>query len=155
MAATATPGTGLTLTNVQFKVDDANQGAAVTTAPYNIILDTTRLPIGSHTLTAVATDVSGHSTTSPSVAITVNNAPTAVAITAPSSGASVCGANVPVTAIASPGTGRIITSVQFLVDNNKQGSAVTTSPYGIVLDNRASRTATTPAPRRGHRFRRS
>jgi len=41
--------------SVQFKVDNANTGAAITAAPYAYALNTTALANGNHTLTAAAT----------------------------------------------------------------------------------------------------
>ena len=73
-------------TSVQFKVDGTNSGAAVTAAPFSHSLNTTALANGSHSLTAVASDASGQ-TTSAAVPITVNNAtaPT-ISISSPSVG---------------------------------------------------------------------
>ena len=73
VSATATPGPGLTIGNVQFKVDNVNMGLA-DTSPYGIALDTTKLSNGPHTLTATATDSANNSVTSSPVSITVNNA---------------------------------------------------------------------------------
>src|SRR5437016_4760138 len=42
---------------VQFQVDGANVGAKLTSTPYSILLDTTALSNGSHTLTAVAQEI--------------------------------------------------------------------------------------------------
>ncbi len=52
---------------VQFKLDGANLGAAVTAAPYTMSWDTTPSTNANHTLTAVATDTSNNSATSTSV----------------------------------------------------------------------------------------
>jgi hypothetical protein len=62
------------IASVQFKVDSASSGAAVTSAPYTLALNTTLLSDGNHVLTAVATDTASNSTTSAAVAIKVNNA---------------------------------------------------------------------------------
>ena len=56
LSATATPSQGNTITQVQFQVDGSNIGPPITTAPYNYSWDSTSVPDGSHTLTAVATD---------------------------------------------------------------------------------------------------
>lgn len=76
-------GTALTLSaaasddigvlGVQFKVDGTNLGAEITTAPYTTTFNTTTVANGSHTITAVARDTDGLTTTSAGVAITVNN----------------------------------------------------------------------------------
>src|SRR3989441_8812 len=66
---------------VQFKLDGANLGAEVTTAPYTTSWNTTLAAIGVHTLTAVARDAAGNTATSPAVNLTVNNNPTTTSIT--------------------------------------------------------------------------
>ncbi len=58
---------------VQFQADGANRGAQLTTAPYSLLLDTTTLSNGTHTLTAVAQDPAGNQGTSTAVTITVSN----------------------------------------------------------------------------------
>jgi hypothetical protein len=59
---------------VQFKVDGANVGAQLTTAPYSLSLNTATLSNATHSLTAVAQDPSGNVGTSGAVTITVSNA---------------------------------------------------------------------------------
>lgn len=71
LSATATDN--VAVSSVQFKVDGTNIGTADTTSPYSVSWDTTSIANGAHTLTAVATDSSGNSTTSASVAVTVTN----------------------------------------------------------------------------------
>ncbi|MGB6886524.1 MAG: Ig-like domain-containing protein [Candidatus Acidiferrum sp.] len=132
MTASATSSVGIA--SVQFQVDGANSGAAVTTAPYSISLNTTTLTNAKHTLTAVATDTANNKTTSAGVSITVSNStttPPTVSITAPTNGATVS-ATVTVTASASSTVG--IASVQFLLDGANLGAAVTTSPYQTSWD---------------------
>src|SRR3954465_4275104 len=58
---------------VQFKVDGGNLGAEVLQPPYSITWNTTAVANGSHTLTAVARDTTGHATTSAGVVVTVSN----------------------------------------------------------------------------------
>ncbi len=58
---------------VQFKVDDANIGAADPSAPYSIQWGSINVPNGSHTLTAVARDMLGNERTSAPVTVNVNN----------------------------------------------------------------------------------
>ena len=119
-------------TSVQFKVDGTNSGAAVTAAPFSHSLNTTTLSNGSHSLTAVASDASGQ-TTSAAVPITVNNAtaPT-ISISSPASGATVSG-TVTVTTTVSSNT----TSVQFKVDGTNSGAAVTAAPFSHSLNTTA------------------
>ena len=59
---------------MQFKLDGANLGAEDTTSPYSVAWNSTTATNGSHTLTAVARDAAGNTTTSAGVSATVNNA---------------------------------------------------------------------------------
>jgi hypothetical protein len=61
--------------SVQFKVDGTNVGSPDTSSPYSATWDSRTVSDGPHSVTAVATDTATLSTTSASVAITVNNAP--------------------------------------------------------------------------------
>ncbi len=58
---------------VLFQVDGVALGAEDATVPYAISWDTTTAPDGSHTLTAVARDDAGNTTTSAPVTVTVSN----------------------------------------------------------------------------------
>jgi outer membrane protein assembly factor BamB len=62
--------------DVQFQLDGQNLGADQTTAPYLVSWDTTAAPNGSHTLTAIARDSVGNTTTSSPVTVTVANSST-------------------------------------------------------------------------------
>jgi hypothetical protein len=59
----------LVVFGVQFKVDGMYLGPEVTTAPYAIRWNTASVPNGIHTLTAVARDAAGNTSTS---AVTVH-----------------------------------------------------------------------------------
>ncbi|MEP6601396.1 MAG: Ig-like domain-containing protein, partial [Nitrospirota bacterium] len=72
VAATASDNVGVV--GVQFKLDGNNLGSADTTAPYSVTWNTTTATNGTHSLTAVARDAAGNSTTSSAVNVTVNNA---------------------------------------------------------------------------------
>lgn len=72
VAATASDNVGVS--GVQFKLDGANLGAEDTTSTYGVTWDTTTAVNGLHTLTAVARDAAGNTTTSATVTVTVNNA---------------------------------------------------------------------------------
>ncbi len=71
VSATATDNVGVV--GVQFKLDGANLGAEDATAPFSVSWDTTQAANGTHTLTAVARDTAGNTTTSSPVTVTVNN----------------------------------------------------------------------------------
>lgn len=59
--------------SVQFRVDGQAVGAADTTAPYSVAWSSGTVANGSHTVTAVARDVAGNTTTSGAVTVTVAN----------------------------------------------------------------------------------
>jgi len=130
---TANATDNIAIASVQFQLDGANSGAAVTTAPYSYSWDTTKTANGIHTLKAIAKDTSGNSTTSASDIVTVNNAvaPPVVTITAPANGSTVS-ATVGVTASATSSVG--VASVQFQLDGANAGTAVTTAPYSYSWD---------------------
>jgi len=69
--AMATAAQGLSIVSVQFQLNGANIGALVTSVPYSITIDTTPL-LGTNTLTALAMDSAGSSTTSAPVQFMVN-----------------------------------------------------------------------------------
>ena len=69
VTASATDNVGVA--GVQLRLDGANLGAEDTTAPYSVAWDTTTAATGSHTLTAVARDAAGNTTTSSPVTVTV------------------------------------------------------------------------------------
>jgi hypothetical protein len=58
---------------VQFMRGGVNLGSEDTTSPYSVSWNTTSVSDGSHTLTAVARDASGDTTTSSPVVVTVSN----------------------------------------------------------------------------------
>src|SRR5437870_2542616 len=72
VSATASDNVGVV--GVQFKLDGANLGAEVTTAPYSTAWDTSTAANGSHSLTAVARDAAGNTATATAVTVTVSNA---------------------------------------------------------------------------------
>jgi uncharacterized protein (TIGR03437 family) len=88
IALTATATDDVAVASVQFKVDSANTGAAITAPPYSYALNTASLSDGNHILTALATDTSGNTATSTGVPVKVNNAVPAPSITSlnPTSG---------------------------------------------------------------------
>jgi hypothetical protein len=73
LAVRANASDDVGIVGVQFKHDGANLGAEVTTAPYTVNADTTTVPNGSHTLTAVARDAAGNLTTAAPVTVNVAN----------------------------------------------------------------------------------
>ena len=71
VAAGASDNVGVA--GVQFKLDGANLGSEVTSPPYSLSWNTGTAANGSHTLTAVARDEAGNTTTSGGVSVTVSN----------------------------------------------------------------------------------
>src|SRR5207249_3061438 len=76
---------------VQFKLDGVNLSAARPSAQHTLSWNTTTASSGSHSVTAVARDAAGNTTTSAAVSVTVDNTPPTIAITSPTSGATVAG----------------------------------------------------------------
>src|SRR5436190_1936194 len=115
VTVTATAADNVGVAGVQFKLDGANLGAEVTTAPYTTSWTTTTATNAAHALMAVARDAAGNRTTSATVSVTVANdtTPPAVSITAPAGGTSVA-ATVSVTAAATDNVG--VAGVQFKLD---------------------------------------
>jgi hypothetical protein len=73
VTVSATASDSISVAGVQFLLDGASLGAEVTSPPYSITWDTATATNGPHTLSARARDSVGLTTTSASVAITVNN----------------------------------------------------------------------------------
>jgi hypothetical protein len=61
------------VTSVQFQLDGANIGSALTSAPYSFSLNTTSYSNGPHSLRAIARDAAGNQTTSTAVTVTISN----------------------------------------------------------------------------------
>ena len=135
VSATATPGSG-TVAGVQFILDGVNLGDEDTSSPYEVSWDTTTAPNGTHFLSAVARDSSGGTGPGNTITVTVLNdaAPPTVAITTPSSGATVSGTLL-VAADAADDNG--VAGVQFLLDGQPLGAEVTTAPYYLVWNSSA------------------
>ncbi len=133
VAVSATASNTNGIAGVQFKLDGTNLGAEKTTAPYATTWDTTQVANGSHVLTAVARDTAGNQATSVGpVRHGQQHELTTVSITAPSSGATVSGTSVTVSANASNTAG--IAGVQFKLDGTNLGAEKTTAPYATTWD---------------------
>ncbi len=70
---TATASDNIGVAGVQFRLDGVDLGREETIIPYSIPWDTTTIPNGSHTLTALARDAAGNQTLSATVPVTVDN----------------------------------------------------------------------------------
>ena len=134
VSATASDNVGIV--GVQFKLDGANLGAEDPATAYSLSWNTTTVATGSHTLTAVARDAAGNTTTAATVTVTVTTsadttAPTA-SITAPANGATVSGTSVSLSATAADNVG--VVGVQFKVDGANLGTEDTATPYTKTWD---------------------
>jgi peptidoglycan/xylan/chitin deacetylase (PgdA/CDA1 family) len=132
---TANASDNVGVVGVKFLVDGTLVGSEDTTAPYSVSLNTATLTAGSHTVTAVARDAAGNTTTSAGVAFTVvlatdTTAPT-VSVTAPAANANVTG-TINLTANATDNVG--VVGVQLLVDGVLVGAEDTAAPYSVSLD---------------------
>ena len=76
VAVSATASDDVGVVGVQFRLDGTNLGSEDTTSPYSVNWATTTAANGNHTLSAVARDAAGHTTTSTAVTVTVNNTAT-------------------------------------------------------------------------------
>jgi len=113
---------------VQFQVDGSNVGGLDKTVPYSFAWNTTGVPDGVHTVTAIATDQAGNSTTSGSVNVIVDNTPpSAVFVTAPANGATVSGTIT----VSGTATDANMKGVQFTVDGGNLGGLDKTVPYSV------------------------
>ncbi|HEX8157410.1 MAG TPA: Ig-like domain-containing protein [Solirubrobacteraceae bacterium] len=142
VAVVASASDNVGVSAVQFRLDGRDVGAPDTSAPYSTTWNTTTASAGSHSLTAVAGDAAGNTAESSSVAVTVDNTPPTVSITAPAAGA-VSGAAVAVTASASDDSG--ISAVQFRLDGNALGAEDASAPYSTTWD-------TTPVSQGPHKL---
>jgi Domain of unknown function (DUF4091)/Bacterial Ig domain len=122
------------ITRVEFSVDNVYKGTSLT-SPFTYNLDTTVLPNGSHTITAVAYNSSWNMKIV-SVPVTVSNGAPAtggvtLTINSPVPGANISGVT-PITTTPSSNVVR----VEFYVDNVFKGT-VLTSPFSYSLDTRS------------------
>jgi hypothetical protein len=107
VAITATASTSVGVAGVQFEVDGVNVSPEITARPYSTPWDTSKVGNGTHTITAVARDTAGN-TSSSSVSVQVSN-------------------SVPVASGAKPGTkvaAAIDGATQFRVQANELSGAV-------------------------------
>ncbi len=73
LSATATADVAQSMATVQFQLDAGNLGLPLAALPYDLVFDSTTVPNGVHSITAIAQDADGRSTTAVAVSITVAN----------------------------------------------------------------------------------
>ena len=76
VTVTASASDNVGVAGVQFRLQGANLGAEDTTSPYSTSWNTTTVPNGSYTLTAIARDAAGNTTTAAPRTVTVSNTST-------------------------------------------------------------------------------
>jgi hypothetical protein len=128
VAVSATASDNVGVTGVTFFLDGATLLGDDITSPYSVPWGTTAAANGTHTLTAVARDAAGNTTTSATVTVTVDNSSPAVSVSAPANNATVSGSLV-VTADAADNVG--VVGVQFKLDGANLGAEDTTTPYSV------------------------
>ncbi len=128
VSATASDNVGVA--SVRFILDGIALGSPVTTPPYQVFWNTITATNATHTLRAVATDAAGNASSSPTVNVTVANAPT-VTLTAPTNGATLSGTAQFVAVATSPGGNP---TAQFIVDGLDFGSPISAPPYQVFWD---------------------
>jgi hypothetical protein len=128
VALLATASDEVGVVGVRFEVDGVLVAAEDTVAPHEVLWNTEGAANGVHTVTAVARDAAGHTTTASASVIVVNDTtePT-LAVTSPATGATV-GGSVTLAVTASDDVG--VVSVLFLVDGTSLG-AVDSPPYSM------------------------
>jgi Big-like domain-containing protein/calcineurin-like phosphoesterase family protein len=125
--AADTGGSGVL--NVQFKLDGNNLGSADNTSPYSVSWDTTTASNGPHTLTAVATDRAGNTTTSAQVNVTVNNVATGPAFVRQATGSISTGTALSANINATAGDA-LVASIAIAAGSSKSVASVTDSAGG-------------------------
>lgn len=71
----ANPSDKVATPTVQFQIDGANFGSPISAAPYSLSWDTSTASLGSHVITASASDSSSNTAVSPPVSVTVTVSP--------------------------------------------------------------------------------
>jgi photosystem II stability/assembly factor-like uncharacterized protein len=123
--------------HVDFYLDGVTKIGTDSTDPYDINWDTKTTSNGSHSLTAKATDLDGHSTTSSPRTVTVDNpiVPPTVSLTAPADLATVLGVII-VSADADDDTG--VDHVEFYLDDVTNIGTDSSFPYEINWDTKTT-----------------
>ncbi len=131
VTVSANASDNVSVVGVQFQLDGVNLGSEDTVSPYSVTWNTTGASNGSHTLTAIARDAAGNTTTSSSVIVTVDNIAPTVSITSPATSTRVTG-TINIDATASDNTS--VAGVQFKLDGVNLGAEDTVSPFTLSWD---------------------
>jgi hypothetical protein len=128
--ATATPGSGMTLDTVEFKIAGKDSGTSLRASPFKVSVNTLQLKNGNVALQAVAKDTAGNTATSDTVTVIVKNEVPAVVLTSPGTD-EVVGKYFTLSADVTAGQDMTIASVQFLVDEGPRGEKLTAPPFEL------------------------
>lgn len=131
VTVSANASDNVNVVGVLFQLDGVDLGTEDTVSPYSVTWNTTGASNGSHTLTAIARDAAGNTTTSSSVIVTVDNVAPTVSITSPATSTRVTG-TINVDATASDNVS--VAGVQFKLDGVNLGAEDTVSPFTISWD---------------------
>ncbi len=135
----ATASDNVSVAGVQFQLNGANLGPRVTVAPYSFAWDTRTVADGTYTISAVVGDLAGNTTQLVGLNVTVNNpadtAPPTVRLTSPTGSNPLIAGTIVPSAFASDNVG--VVGVQFQLDGNNIGPALTASPYRFAWDTTA------------------
>ena len=133
VTVSANASDNVAVANVQFLLDGNALGTPVTQAPYAISWNTANAATGLHTLSAIATDTSNNTADAQAVTVTVAKSSStsttpSVSMMEPPAGSTVSGT---VTVSANVSSNTTISKVQFKLDGQNLGNAVTQSPYQV------------------------
>ena len=113
---TANASDNVAVMGVQFLLNGANLGTEDVVAPYSVSWNTTTSANGTYTLTAIARDAAGNTTTSAGVIVIINNDTQVPVVNLTEPLAGIVLGTINVSANASDNVG--VVGVQFLVDGN-------------------------------------
>jgi Bacterial Ig domain len=130
VSATATDNIGVV--GVQFQLNGTNLGAEDTTNSFALSWNTSGVTPGPYTLTAIARDAAGNTTTSPPIIVTVLDiTPPSIAFASPTNGSTFSG-TVNINATATDNIG--VVGVQFRLNGKTLGAEDTTAPFSLSWD---------------------
>jgi hypothetical protein len=125
---------GTAVATVKFTLNGTAIGPVFTAPPYGFRWDTRFVANGAYTLAAIGLDAANHAVASDTVSFMVENPLPAVRIKKPKPGATVKGQIDVAAAVTHP---REVGSVQFQLDGNDIGAALTKPAYVITVDTEA------------------
>lgn len=135
VTATASVANGSAFTNVQFTLDNKNYKTPVTVAPYSVVINTSSLKDGKHSLGAIGTDSTSHKTSAKPVNFQVDNHAPTISISAPNKDQTIKGKFT--LKVNVKDTGGDVDHIQYLLDGHELGVQIK-SPFHYLWDSRSS-----------------